>query len=434
MVRTELNLFDIYFEYVKGSEPPALFHRWALIGCIGALLGRQFWFPFGNMHLITNHYIMFIGEPGTRKSTAIKKATKLLGLAGYDKFSAQKSSKEKFLLDLQEDGQEETIEEHTYSRKSQSAIDILANLQLKTSSTNTDVPREIFIAADEFNNFIGSGNIDFQSLLGELWDWDEPTRPYKNRLKNSKSVAIYQPTISILAGNTPSSFADCFPLASIGQGFMSRLILVHADPSGVKVTFQEEPPEKATLEIINFMRAIKATCIGPASIDAEARSALDVIYRSWPELEDQRFKHYSSRRFTHLLKLCLVICAARLSTTVKIEDVLHANTILAFAETTMPKAIGELGKSRNAEAANKIMQFLYSARDAKTVQDLWKVVQNDLERIGDLAGLLINLQQADKIQVIKTARGKDGYLAKQKVISRTLPFTNFSLLQGREYK
>jgi hypothetical protein len=130
----------------------------------------------------------------------------------------------------------------------------------------------------------------------------------------------------------------------------------------------------------------------------------------------------------------LICCAMRLATRITLKDVLYANTILAFAETTMPKAIGELGKARNAEAANKIMQVLYSARDSKTVQDLWKVVQNDLDKIGDLAALMINLQQADKVQIIKNAAGKDGYLPKQKPMSRSQPFTNFDILKGKEYK
>lgn len=76
----------------------------------------------------------------------------------------------------------------------------------------------------------------------------------------------------------------------------------------------------------------------------------------------------------------------------------------------MPKAIGELGKSKNSEAANKIMQVLYAAREAKSSQDLWKVVQMDLNSPSELVVLLVNLQQADKIQVIKNPGGKDGYL------------------------
>jgi hypothetical protein len=433
--RHEANLFDLYFQYVDGTEPPAVFHRWSLIGCIGALLGRQLWFPFGSGRLFANHYIMFVGDPGTRKSTAIKRAAKLIGLAGYDSFSAQKTSMEKFLVDLQEgDTNDDSAPEESGTKK-RSGIDILASLKLRSESAEGDsTPREMFIAADEFNNFIGSGNIGFQSLLGELWDWDEPTRPYKQRLKNSKSVSIYQPTVSILAGNTPSSFADCFPLASIGQGFMSRLILIHAEPSGVKVTFPKEPSEDLTKQIVQYLMQMRSVCVGPVTMETDAEGALDLVYKGWPEMEDQRFKHYSTRRFTHLIKLCLVCCAARLSTRITVRDVLHANTILTYAETTMPKAIGELGKSKNSEAANKIMQVLYSARDAKSSQDLWKVVQMDLNSPSELGVLLINLQQADKIQVVRNSSGKDGYLPKQKPMSRTSPFTNFEILRGKEYK
>jgi hypothetical protein len=434
------SLFDLYFKYVEHTEPPAVFHRWSLIGSIGAMLGQQFWFPFGSSRLFPNHYIMFVGDPGTRKSTAIKRASKLIGLAGYDKFGAQKSSMEKFLLDLEEDGTHDDSAPEEWNakgkgRKAGDGIDILSALNLKFEGDKIeDTPREMFIAADEFNNFIGSGNIAFQSLLGELWDWDEPTRCYKQRLKNSKSVSIYQPTVSILAGNTPSSFADCFPLASIGQGFMSRLILIYAEPSGTKITFPQEPSSELTKALVDHMMKMRAVCQGPMQMEPEASSALDLIYKGWIELEDVRFKHYSSRRFTHLIKLCLIVCAARLSTTLSVKDVLHANTILAFAETTMSKAIGELGKSKNAEAANKLMQVLYSAREAKTVQDLWKVVQNDLSSPSELSVLLVNLQQAEKIQVIKNAAGKDGYLPRQKAMSRTQPFTNFDILKGKEYK
>ena len=42
--------FDLYFEYagVGRSESPAVFHRWAIIGCVGTMLGRQVRIPFGH--------------------------------------------------------------------------------------------------------------------------------------------------------------------------------------------------------------------------------------------------------------------------------------------------------------------------------------------------------------------------------------------------
>lgn len=428
------DFFSLYFDYVAETEPPAIFHRWSIIPALGALLGRKMWFPFGTNRLFPNHYVMLVGDPGTRKSTAIKRATKLIATAGYTDFSGQRSSKEKFLSDLA--GIDE--EPINVPRGKGSGINVLASLNLPGADMLEDGvssrPAEMFIANDEFNNFIGVGNLDFQSLLGELWDWDEPDRPYKQRLQTRKSVQIYQPTISILGGNTPTGFAECFPLASIGQGFMSRLILVHSEPSGRKITFPPPPPPELVTKLVGFLHEMQRVCVGEISLDEEAASALDTIYKGWTEMEDTRFRHYSTRRFTHLLKLCMIVCAARLSMRMTLMDVIHANTILVFAETTMPKAIGELGKSRNAEAANKLMQVLYTAKKPLGIKELWRVVQNDLDKLTDLSNLLLNLQQADKIQVLHTSEGNSGYLPKLKAASRSTPYTNFDLLKGKELK
>lgn len=376
-------------------------------------------------------YTIIVGNPGTRKSSAIRSAAKLLGKAGYDSFGPQRTSKEKFLIDLAANSWDEDDGEEDGKKP----IDVLKSLRIgAVSDDGSEQPHEVFVAADEFNNFLGSGNIDFQSLLGELWDWDEPDRSYKQRLKNSKSIAVYQPTITILGGTTPTQFASCFPLESIGQGFMSRLILIHAEESGRKITFPPTPPQELTDKLVEHLVVMRSRCTGAVSMSAEARSALDTIYKGWPELDDARFKHYSTRRFTHLLKLCMVVAACRLSTHLTVQDVIYANTLLVFAESTMPKAVGELGKSRNSEAANKLMQFLYDARDAKSVQDMWKVVQNDLDSPTELAKLLMNLVQAEKIQLVKRANGTDGYLPRQKPMTRNVPYINLELLKGKELK
>ena len=89
-----------YLSYVGETEAPIFYHRWAAISMVGAYLGRQYSFSLGHFELYTNMYIMLIGEPGTRKSTAIKIAKKIITAAGFDKISGDKTSKEKFMLDL----------------------------------------------------------------------------------------------------------------------------------------------------------------------------------------------------------------------------------------------------------------------------------------------------------------------------------------------
>lgn len=180
------------------------------------------------------------------------------------------------------------------------------------------------------------------------------------------------------------------------------------------------------------MMTLKVELHGAMRIHSEARHMLDMIYKSWPELEDQRFKHYSTRRFTHLLKLCIIYAASRCSQEITPLDVIRTNTVLAYAESLMPKALGEMGKSRSNDAANKVMQALFAARHPMDMQELWKVARMDLEKPADLSQVLANLQMADQIHQVRAENGKSGYLPKQKLINREVMYVDYKYLRGKE--
>ena len=136
----EGDFFSHYLAYTSETEVPAFFNRWSAIAGIGAYLGRQYYFQHGHFTINPNQYCMLIGSPGTRKSTAIKLMKKLLVDAGYNTIAADKTTKEKFLLDLSgdkgEEGALQTPEE-------------LLDSSLFNEGSNND--SEIFIMADEFN-------------------------------------------------------------------------------------------------------------------------------------------------------------------------------------------------------------------------------------------------------------------------------------------
>lgn len=416
-----MNLFDTYFSYAEKTEPPMLFHRWSLMSCLGAYLGRQYRLPFGDFNIFPNQYVMLIGDPGTRKSTAIKLAKKVIATAGYDKFSAERTSKEKFLLDLE--GVED--DEGTVAN---------ANAAMRNLFGDEFVggdPREVFITADEFNEFVGSSNLEFLSLLGSLWDWDSPDAPFKQRLKTSRSVNIYQPTISILAGNTHAGFTEAFPPQAIGQGFLSRLILVYGENSGKKIAFPEKPPEALKQSMVDTFTEIRLRVNGDAKISDKARGMLRTIYHSFEGLEDARFKHYSTRRYTHLLKLCLLCSAANLRTEIMAEDVLFANTLLTFTEHKMPNAMGEFGKAKHADVAARIISVLSEAKTPLDIPQLWKQVQSDLDKPEDLNKLMQGLLQGGKVQYVSRAKTNNvqGYLIVRKMLSNKSVYVDYSLLK-----
>lgn len=409
------DFISAYFSYVGDTEAPATFHRWSCLSILGAYLGRSYRFHLGHFKVFPNIYCMLMGDAGTRKSTAIKIASGLLRKSGYTSIAAERTTKEKFLLDLAGDtGDTEVSNADKF-------------LESRLFGNGESGPSELFVAADEFNTFVGNGNIEFLSMLGVLWDYDGT---FSNRVKNSKSIEIQDPTVSILAGNTPTGFSLAFPIEAIGQGIFSRLVLVHGEKTGKRITFPEAPDAAATTDIINLLQAVKVTSTGIAEITNDAKSALDKIYKSWAGVDDVRFDSYSNRRFTHLLKLCLITSAAALKRTIDLSDVVYANTILTHAEHTMPKALGEFGKSRNSDVAHKVLHILEGADGVISRKVLWKQVHNDLESMTALGDILNNLLLADKI--LST---NGGYLAKRRILEETgNDLIDFSLLSDEERK
>lgn len=407
------DLFSLYFNYINDTEPPKTFHRWSLMTALSAFLGRRYAVQHGHFTVNPNMYCMLMGATGTRKSTAIKLATRLIEAAGYETIAAEKTSKEKFLEDLAGDVAEGTVADAN-----------LADLNL-FGEFGEDTDREVFISADEFNDFIGLGNLDFISLLGSLWD---KSGYYRYRIRNGKSIRIYNPTVSILGGNTPSNFALCFPVSTLGQGFFARLILIHGRKTEEKITWPTEPCPALKQELIEILAYIKKDIAGLAALSDSAKLLLDKIYKNTPAPLDVRFTGFYDRRFTHLLKLCLVVSAARLSTKVEEQDIIYANTILTVAEHSMPKALGEFGKAKNSDVVHKIIQLLESCNRVFTLADIWKVVVQDLDKSSDLAELLRNLVMAEKIQPVK-----GGFLIRRSIMTETATdLLDYSMLLQEE--
>ena len=415
MENEEEDFFSLYLRYTSQTECPTFFHRWTAITSLSAYLGRSVWFNHGHFTLYPNLYCMLIGSPGTKKSSAIKIGAKLLKQAGYTTFAARKTRQEKFLLDLAEQNEDLVRMED----------DFLEENLFGETDYESRPPSECFVAADEFNNFIGVGNIEFMSILGELWDYEGV---YDYKLKNSKSVHIPNPTISILGGNTPTGFSQAFPTEAIGQGFFSRLLLVYGEPSGVKFTFPPSPNMEIQKKLISYLHKIKAEIFGEITISPDAIDLLDRVYKKWEGIDDVRFEHYTNRRLTHLLKLCLVVVASRLGKTIEVKDVVYANTFLTFTESLMPKALGEFGKAKNSEVSHKIMQLMDAATEPLSVQFLWKHVHTDLERRDQMIEILGNLTVAEKIQVTSV-----GYLPiKRKRAKGLKGAVDWSLLSDTE--
>ncbi len=421
-------MLELYINsYNAESEAPKRYHQWTYLSCVAAMVGRNSYLPFGMDNIYPNHFIMLIGSPAARKSSAIKAGTKLLKAADYTTISRGRTSKEKFLLDLSGHVDDTGMSHNpalALSDGNKVAIQNLFDTDLADLGTN-DEPCETLIAADEFNNYIGTGNFEFISLLGELWDVPPD---YPVRVKNSKSYTINKPCVNIIAGNTPTGFAAAFPPDILGQGFASRLILVYGERTNIRTTLPKQPDAEVVATLAHHLQQVRLLVCGEFNIDlgGAAYEALDKLYKNWKSLEDTRFSNYSGRRFSHLLKLSLLFAANKLRTDIRLEDVIAANTLLTATEHDMPAALGEFGRSKNSEVSNKIIEMVNTSDSIVSVAQLWKECQIDMDKQASMIELVTGLSRAGKIQSVR-----GGFLPVKKVLKEgSLEYFDATLIGG----
>ena len=375
----------------ENQEAADFSYLWAGLSCIAAQLARNVYIPFGNGKIYPNLYVMFVGDPGKRKSTAIKDLKKRIKAAGYQNICGDKVTMQKYLLDLAGVG-EGSIEDSNITE---------FNLGI-TLGTNDYV--ESYINQDEFSDFIGINNYPFISLLGNFWDIDEP---YIYRTKTGQSIEIPSPIVNILGATTPSQFNTIFPPAISEQGFLSRLIIVNIPESKRKIA-RPLPSDASVIEkVVDGLKAVRKLS-GELVMSDAVWAKLEEIYLSWQPVEDTRFAHYSTRRHTQLLKLCILSTCSRYTIEMSVDDVIFANTLLSFTEHFMPQALGQFGKNKDGDVNSKVISYLRSSfPTAKSLQDIIIPISTETDVLS-LQKILTNLVVAEK--VVATSNGK--YLPK----------------------
>ena len=375
----------------ENQEAADFSYLWAGLSCIAAQLARNVYIPFGNGKIYPNLYVMFVGDPGKRKSTAIKDLKKRIKAAGYQNICGDKVTMQKYLLDLAGVG-EGSIEDSNITE---------FNLGI-TLGANDYV--ESYINQDEFSDFIGINNYPFISLLGNFWDIDEP---YVYRTKNGQSIEIPSPIVNILGATTPSQFNTIFPPAISEQGFLSRLLIVNIPESKRKIA-RPLPSDASVVEkVVDGLKAVRKLS-GELVMSDAVWAKLEEIYLSWQPVEDTRFAHYSTRRHTQLLKLCILSTCSRYTIEMSVDDVVFANTLLSFTEHFMPQALGQFGKNKDGDVNSKVISYLRSSfPTAKSLQDIIIPISTETDVLS-LQKILTNLVVAEK--VVATSNGK--YLPK----------------------
>ena len=400
-------LIDMYLEYVEDTESPRIYHIWSLIAGVSACLGRRVSMPFGHGQMWPNMYVVLVGPPAMRKSTAINLLSGLLKVATGIRFAPDDTAGQRQglvaeMVALEDDENVDDIQKATELGQIAS-LDALSDI-----SCNIPDPRDrhvLFASASEFTTFIGNNNIDMLTFLGKAYDCED----YVYRLRKSRDV-VKNPLMSMLAGSTPTSIAGAMPAEATGQGFMSRLILVWGAEKHRKI-FMPSPPDERLKDIIcGELSFLSHQFEGTMAISTQAFKYMEDLYHGTDtHIQDTRFVYYEGRRDAHLRKLAFIFASMRRSLVIELKDALAANRLLRYTEAYMPEALGEYGLSPLASAKQKMLEFLQAAKGPVPMQLLQALMERDMRMI-DFHNALYDLCNSGKLKAVNLKDGNIAYI------------------------
>lgn len=390
----------MYLTYVEKTESPRIMHVWSVLSAASACMGRHVWLPLDLGNLFANMYVLLVGPPGTRKSTAIRIPNDIAKVCTGIRYAPDDTSGQRQGL-ITAMGVDELAEvESEFAGVDFDSI-IKGTSKLTAATVRDEDKHCLYASASEFGSFIGQNSLDMTRFLIKVWDGED----YTYQLKRSRAV-LHNPLLGLIGGTTPSDIARIMPQDAIGQGFMSRIILVFAPKRYKKI-----PPRDSVLSV-GIESAIKdvfkwlwndlygAMKLSPAAADMEYQ-----LYGKEVNFNDVRFLYYLERRYTHLMKLAMVLTALCQRTMIEEGDLALADALLSATERNMPDALGEYGLSPLAMAKQKMIDFIRSSQGPVPDNILWAMMQRDMRMI-DFRNATSDLMNAGKIAHVDTHMGK----------------------------
>jgi hypothetical protein len=307
-----------------------------------------------------------------------------------------------------------------------------AGLSNFTAEDWAKITTEYFAFSDELVQFLGRNNGDFCSSLCDLWDYNGI---YRYKARHSKSVAIVNPHVNLFGGLTHEHFQDCFPERVWQQGFGSRTILVHAGERRKRVFNPPAPNLELAASIADLLKALRTKMHGEVKYSPAALRLAEEIYLSEDEYlpKDIRLQGYNSRRNSQLVKLMMLVAVLNGRLTIERDDVMLANSILAFTESKMSSALGQYGFAKNAEAAHQVCEAINGSDKPLSNTEIFSATASYFSRIEDLADVISKLIAAQKIKQVRTQIGNSTNFVyvPNKIDSRLLssPYVDLSLLE-----
>lgn len=324
-----------FSELTAKKSAPSIFRTWSAITAVGGALERRVWTSTSVGPVYPNMFVMLVAPPGVGKTQVIQPVREFWGRAKKLNLAPNNTTKPSLLDELKDAGRMEIMSDGGL-------------LQYHS----------LLVAASEFGVFCPSHDLEFLSVLCDLYDCDNNYR--ERRRSQSEQIDIVNPQITILTGVQPEYLAQFLPAAAWGQGFMSRMIMIYSDQTTPLDLFGEVQEDTSLQTALQADMDSMAKEFGHKAWTDNAKRVLTTWYLGGrkPEPEHFKLKHYNTRRHLHVIKLSLISACSRNHENIEDKDVQRAINWLLEAEAFMPEIFKSMMSRSDGDVIREFQMYV----------------------------------------------------------------------------
>lgn len=342
MARKYASFVDGFLRYTEGRGSPAIYRKWTAIFLVSAALERKAWITTAKGVLYANQYIFLIGPAGVGKS--------LCTALAYDLLSSIRTP-------------ESPIHVAPTSVTKASLADAINKAERRIVKLNENPPITAFnslqVIANELGVFLPAWDGDFMSTLTDLWD---NGRYHETRRTSKIEINIPKAQLNILSATTPAYLNSLLPEGAWEFGFMSRVLNIYSGETEYTDIFAELDHDGASYKNLATDLSDIYNIWGEFAITDEVKKAINAwARRGFPPRPDHpKLTNYNTRRLAHLLKLCIIACAASSSDRqITLEHYAEALDWIVEVESYMPDIFKALKVGGDARSIEECWHFAY---------------------------------------------------------------------------
>ena len=329
-----------YEIFSSGNEASPWFHKWGAYSVLSAVVSRKIWFDQQYFKIYPNLYVVLVGEPGDKKTTALNIARGMVQKIDLP-IAPPSMTKESLTLFMSQDNK-----------------DSPCNIITSIDGTPTEISHLSIFASEIVTMLKAGGNPEGMiEFLTDIYDREV----FEVMTKNKGHDLIVGPYITIFACMTPEQTGQMLKQAIISGGFSRRCIFVYGRSKAEPVPFPTMTPEQvqAHKDCMAHLAKVKKFR-GEYQMTEDAK----VFFKKWYDKKhlmlsqpnSHVYKNWLRSKDTMLIKVAMLIdVAENMTKMITVDHLTRALEMLDSVDPELNRVFAGAGRNILAELASKII-------------------------------------------------------------------------------